>query len=162
MHHVNVCLACVSALNCPVLTFNCPVLTLFWYWFRTISYDVVNVKQKYLQLHSVLEVHSTSLAVWEVVGQGSCSFPSDLQEVLGLHGPLHWGLRQQAWDGLVAHGADAADLQPLQQTLAVEGVGTGTHSELIPAAESFQAHSARLPTYTKKTEFLSCSFQNNL
>lgn len=80
------------------------------------------------------------------------SSSSDLQDVF-------LGLSQQAGDGLVAHGAHTADLQPLQQTLLVEGVGTQTHSQLILAAELLQTHGTRL---TNKTEYLSCSFQNNL
>ena len=52
----------------------------------------------------------------KAVGQSSCSFPSDIQEVLGLLAPRHRGLGQQAGDGLVAHRADTAYLKPLEQT----------------------------------------------
>lgn len=51
---------------------------------------------------------------------GPLSEHSDLQETLRLL-RRWWGVGLQATNGLVAHGANAADLQPFQQTPEADG-----------------------------------------
>lgn len=58
-------------------------------------------------------------------------------------------LLRRAGYGFVAHGADAAHLQPLYQTLPVESVLAWQHSQLVFHFEVLQTHSTRLPMKTQ-------------
>lgn len=57
--------------------------------------------------------------------------------------------------GFVTHGADAAHLQPLHQTLPVKGMLAWQHSQLIFHFEVLQTHSTCLPM---KTQLFGISF----
>lgn len=68
-------------------------------------------------------------------------------------------LLRRARHGLVTHGTHTTDLQPLHQTLPVEGVLAWQHPQLIFDFEVLQTHGTRLPM---EVQLLRVTFQNHL